>query len=195
MELPDGTLDEAQLGGAWLRNYRPKAKKPANPEVTQPCAEIPDDVAHYYCWDASDHGQEVIDGLGLLLLIGSPWRGDPETTGYVTVGLGASLLKREAYKLGWREGAAVGAADADPVGSKEWNSDLTGQPLTFGLVRALGHAMKVGADPKEAVEFDISDPIVVAEQMIHLAGDIIQEDLKRRRRAAGITSPRDKHSG
>ncbi|MVT69844.1 hypothetical protein GPL21_32685 [Bradyrhizobium pachyrhizi] len=193
--LSDGTLDESQLGGAWLRNYRPKSKKRAKADVTQPGADISAEVAHHHGWDDPDHEQEVTDGLGLLLLMGSPWRGDPETTGYATAGHGASLLKREAYKLGWREGVAVVAADADPIGPKALNSSMTDQPLTFGLVRALGTAMKVGADPKEAVEFDVSDPILVAEQMIHLAGDIIEEDLKRRRRAAGITSPRDRRNG
>ncbi|MVT71061.1 hypothetical protein GPL21_39145 [Bradyrhizobium pachyrhizi] len=195
VELPDGTLDESQLGGTWLRNYRPKAKKRVKADIAQVTAQIPDDIAHYYGWGDPDHDQEVTEGLGVLLLVGSPFPNDPETVGYATIGHGESLLRREAYKLGWREGAEVVAADADPIGPKKWKSSLTEQPLTFGLVRALGHAMKVGADPKEAVEFDIADPIIVAEQMIHLARDLIEEDLKRRRRAAGITSPRDRRHG
>jgi hypothetical protein len=189
---PDGTLDPSQLGGRWMQNtagaskrrVKREASAAQNVQVTQTTAQIPDDVAHYYGWDDPDFSQDVTEGLGVLLLLNSPLRDDLETIGYATAGHGASLLKREAYKLGWREGVKSDAADVDPIGPDEYCSSLTAQPLTFGLVRAIGRALKVEADPKEAVEFDVSDPILVAEQMIQLATDIIEEDLKRRRRDA-----------
>lgn len=192
---PDGTLDPSQLGGGWLRNYRPNAKSRAkSAEVAQPRAQIPDDVAHYYGWDEPDHNDEVTEGFGLMLDLKETIRKDPESVAHCMAGHTASLLKREAYKLGWREKGVSddSPSDTDPIGPKEWHSAYTDQPLNFGLVRSLGRAMKVGANPKDAVEFDINDPVLVAEAMMILASDIVEEELKRRRFEQGIISPRDK---
>ncbi|MCP1841298.1 hypothetical protein ACVIHI_005781 [Bradyrhizobium sp. USDA 4524] len=200
---PDGTLDPSQLGGGWLRNYRPKSKGRAKSaqvaEVTQPCAEIPPDVAHYHGWDFPEFNEETTNAMGVFLPIGDACRKDLETIGISAAGYGSSLLDREAYKLGWRGGgdppADVGLSgmdDAASIGPEAEMDDLNAQSLTFGLVRRFGRAMAPD-DPEDedAVPLDISDPIAVASRMIHLAVHFYMEDLKRRRRAAGIASPRD----
>ncbi|MBP1297466.1 hypothetical protein [Bradyrhizobium elkanii] len=204
MAKPDGTLDPAQLGGGWLRNYRPKSKSRAKSaqgaEVTQPCAEIPTDVAHYFGWDFPEYSEETTDAVGVFLTIGDHCRKDLETIGIAATHYGSGLLDREAYKVGWRGGGEpppdLGLskmADADPIGPEEVFDDLNSQLLNFGLVRRFGRAMAPD-DPndKDAVPFDINDPIIVASRMIHLAVHFYMEDLKRRRRGLGIVSPRGK---
>ncbi|MCC8937421.1 hypothetical protein H8A99_13295 [Bradyrhizobium sp. Arg68] len=204
---PDGTLDPSQLGGGWLRNYRPKSKSRAKSaqvaEVAQPCAEIPADVAHYHGWDFPEFLEETTDAMGVFLPIGDRLRKDLETIGISAAGYGSSLLDREAYKLGWRGGgdppADVGLSgmdDAAPIGPEAEMDDLNAQSLNFGLVRRFGRAMAPDdPDDEDAVPLDINDPIAVGSRMIHLAVHFYMEDLKRRRRAAGIVSPRDRRSG
>ncbi|MCP1969776.1 hypothetical protein [Bradyrhizobium elkanii] len=201
---PDGTLDPSQLGGGWLRNYRPKSKSRAKSaqvaEVAQQSAQIPADVARSYGWDDPEFSEETTDAIGVFLTIGDEYRKDLETIGVVAAHYGSGLLQREAYKVGWRglgdpppDQGLSKVDDADPIGPKEIYDDLNAQILNFGLVRRLGRAMAPD-DPndKDAVPLDISDPIAVADRMIHLAVHFCMEDLKRRRRALGIVSPRDK---
>ncbi|WP_321176648.1 hypothetical protein [Bradyrhizobium sp. USDA 3256] len=203
VELPDGTLDPSQLGGMWLRNYRPKAKKRVKADVAQVTAQIPDDVAQYHGWDFPEFSEETTDALGVFLLTNSPYRKDLETIGLATAFHGTNLLEREAWKLGWRGGgdppADIGLStmdDTDPIGPEESSDNMNAQALNFGLVRRFGRAMAPDVEgDEEAVPLDINDPVAVASRMINVAVSLIQEDLKRRRRAAGITSPRDKRNG
>jgi hypothetical protein len=103
---------------------------------------------------------------------------------------GVSMLQREAYRLGWREnGPKPLRADADPLGPKAALTDLTDQPLNFGLVRKFGRAMQL--DLPDAPLIDVDDPVVVAHLMVFVASDILQQEMKRRRREAGVVGPRD----
>ncbi|MGF6309947.1 hypothetical protein ABIB82_004056 [Bradyrhizobium sp. i1.8.4] len=206
--LPDGTLDPSQLGGDWFRQVatngkrRVKAKAYAAhlEQTAQVLADIPPDAAYRYGWDASEFDEETTDALAVFLAIGDAYRQDLETIGLATAFHGSGLLEREAYRVGWRGGGdhppdlgLSTMSDADPIGPKDIYDDLNAQLLNFGLVRRFGRAMAPDTPgDKDAVPLDINDPIAVAGRMIHLAISFYQEDLKRRRRALGIVSPRDK---
>jgi hypothetical protein len=44
----------------------------------------------------------------------------------------------------------------------------------------------------DATPADVDDPVIVAELMVFLASDILEQELKRRRREAGAVGPRDR---
>jgi hypothetical protein len=192
----DGTLDEAKLG-RWMLNTAGDSKRRAKREastaqtaITQVSAQIPFQVAEYYGWNEPDFDPETVEGFGLMLNLKNDRRTDPESIGHAMVMHGVSLLQREAYRLGWRpDGPKTPSVDADPLGPEECLSDLTEQPLTFGLVRRLGRAMQ--SDLPDADPIDVDDPVIVAELMVFLASDILVQELKRRRREAGAVGPRD----
>jgi hypothetical protein len=199
---PDGTLDPSQLGGRWKRNLpatptrRVKREATAqNARVTQVGAQIPGDVAKWYGWDDPDFDQETTEALGVLLCLKKERRTDPESIGISLALHGASLLGREAYRLGWRQGGPkTQKDDADPLGPKERLSGMTDQVLNFGLVRKLGQALQPDVHDPDADPIDASDPVAVADLMICLAVDILEQDLKRRRREAGVVGPRDRET-
>jgi hypothetical protein len=198
---PDGTLDASQLGGRWKRNLpaatKGRVKCKASPVLTAPptqaSAQIPFEVAEYFGWNDPDFDPEALEGFGLLLDLARDRRTDPESIGYSMMMHGASLLQREAYRFGWRKDAPKpSTADADPLGPEERLSDATGQLLTFGLVRKLGRAMQPDdPDDPDVVTIDIGDPAILAEAMVYLASEILEQELKRRRREAGVAGPRD----
>ena len=185
---PDGTLDPSQLGRRWMRNVVSKRRHVKLAQPTAPTAEvthhraaqIPDDVARYYGWSDPGFDPEILAGFGLMLDLSRERRNDPESIALSMAMHAASMLQREAYRLNWRED---GSGD-----------DLKGD--ADSLVRQLGGIVD-GADPEDEhyKPLNVNDPIVVANGIIYLAVDIFEEELKRRRRAAGVVSPRDgKHS-
>ena len=103
----------------------------------------------------------------------------------------SALLQREAYKLGWRENSAQQSKnDDDPIGPEDIFSDF-GVHLNLGLVRMLGHIVDAPFPDEPHDPIDVNDPVVVADRMIYLATDILGQELKRRRREAGLVGPRD----
>jgi hypothetical protein len=44
----------------------------------------------------------------------------------------------------------------------------------------------------DATPADVDDPVIVAELMVFLASDILEQELKRRRREAGAVGPKDR---
>jgi hypothetical protein len=194
----DGTLDASQLGGRWRLNTAGASKRRAKREastaqtarVTQVSAQIPVDVAEYYGWNDPDFDVETVEGFGALLSLKEGYRNDPESIGISMMLHGVSLLQREAYRLGWRkDGPKPPKVDADSLGPEECLSDLTEQLLNFGLVRKIGFAMQ--SDLPDADPIEVDDPVIVAELMVFLASDILEQELKRRRREAGAVGPRD----
>jgi hypothetical protein len=197
---PDGTLDASQLGRRWMRNLQPatksRVKREANTaQLAQPGAQIPLETLVYYGWNDPSFDLETEEGFGILLGLGETYRKDPESIA-VSMALHASaLLQREAFNLGWRENSAQPAKpDDDPIGPKDLFSDF-GVHLNIGLVRTLGRLVDVADDPDDEEgphePIDVNDPVVVAGRMIFLAVDIFIQELKRRRRQAGLVSPRD----
>jgi hypothetical protein len=197
---PDGTLDASQLGGRWRLNTAGASKRRAKREastaqtarVTQVSAQIPFDVSIYYGWNHPEFDPETEEGFGLMLGLKEEYRKDPESIGHSMMMHGVSLVQREAYRFGWRkDGPKPPTVDADSLGPEERFSDLTDLLLNFGLVRKLGRAMQ--SDRPDADDpIDINDPVIVAELMVFLASDILEQELKRRRREAGAVGPRDR---
>jgi hypothetical protein len=197
---PDGTLDASQLGGRWKRNLpavttrRVKSAATAqNAPFTQAGAQIPVDVAKYYGWDEPDFNEETTEAFGVLLCLQKERRTDPESIGHALTLHGVSLLQREAYSLGWRQGGPkIPKVDADTLGPKERLSSMTDQVLNFGLIRKLGQTLQPDVQDPDAGPIDVDDPVIVAELLICLATDILEQDLKRRRHEAGVAGPRDR---
>jgi hypothetical protein len=197
---PDGTLDAAQLGGGWKRNLPAtttrrvkRAATAQNAPFTQAGAQM--DVADYFGWNDPDFDQETTEAFGVLLCLKKERRTDPESIGLAMIMHGASLLEREAYRLGWRQDGpkmATPKDDADPLGPKERLSSMTDQVLNFGLVRKLGQALQPDRPDPDSLPIDVDDPVVVADLLIWLAIDIIEQDLKRWRHEAGVVGPRDR---
>jgi hypothetical protein len=200
---PDGTLDPSQLGRRWLRNPSASKKRAKShvaaaqsaPVTKLPPAQIPPDVSKYYGWSDPEFDLETEEGFGILLGLKETYRTDPESIA-VSMALHASaILQREAFNLGWRENSAQPAKpDDDPIGPKDVFSDF-GVHLNIGLVRTLGRIVDVADDPDDEEgphePIDVNDPVVVAGRMIFLAVDIFIQEMKRRRREAGLVSPRD----
>jgi hypothetical protein len=197
---PDGTLDPSQLGGRWMLNTAGASKRRAkreataqNARVTQAGAQISWDVAGYFGWNDPDFDQETTEAFGVLLCLKKEYRTDPETIGTSLALHGSALLQREAYRLGWRkDGPKTPKDDADPLGPRELLSSMTDQVLNFGLVRKLGRALRPDRPDPDSLPIDVDDPVVVADLLVWLAIDILEQDLKRRRHEAGVAGPRDR---
>jgi hypothetical protein len=200
---PDGTLDASQLGRRWMLNTAGASKRCAKSQAyaaqtaqaAQPSAKIPFDVADYFGWNDADFDQETTEALGVLLCLKKERRTDPESIGQAMIMHGASLLEREAYRLGWRkDGPKTPKDDADPLGPKERLSSMTDQVLNFGLVRKLGQALQPDRPDPDSLPIDVDDSVIVADLLVWLAIDIIEQDLKRRRHEAGVVGPRDRET-
>jgi hypothetical protein len=197
----DGTLDPSQLGRRWMRNLpaasKTRVKRQASTaqsaQTTHPPAQIPVDVMKYYGWDEPDFDQETTEALGVLLCLKADLRTDPESIGISLALHAASLLQREACRLGWRE---------DPSGTENKDEALIGPSdgvefsdfgvrLDIRLIRQLGRIVDLPIPDEPHDPINVNDPIVVANLMIYLASEIFEQDLKRRRREAGIVGPRD----
>ncbi|WP_128089389.1 hypothetical protein [Bradyrhizobium viridifuturi] len=144
--LSDGTLDPAQLGGQWFRNFgadrercvkrKAYAAKLAN--ATQATAQtVPADIR--YGWDEPAFARDVTEQFGELLGLKGDDLNDCERIACSLVLHAGGLLQREAYLFGWREDVEQPAQDDDdPIGPRDCVGGLDAVPITHGLVRQLG---------------------------------------------------------
>jgi hypothetical protein len=163
----------------WLgrkKSTKPKAVAPAVVRKGAVAAVHDNDGAAY----APDgFAPDRVTEFGLMLDMTHDRMNDPKLVGSVMALTGVEMILGELHKSGWRRGDALppAADDGDPIGPRLCFSG-NGEPLTFGLVRRLGRVLQP-TDPSEP-RTDPNDPAAVAEDMVLMALDMFEAEIKRR---------------
>jgi hypothetical protein len=162
-----------------------RKKKPTKPKIeatggatSRNGATVHDDGAAH-APACRDFAPERVTEFGLMLDLPHDRMTNPAIVASVMSLTGLEMILGELGKLGWRRDDPRPAADDnDPIGP-HLSFSGNGEPLNIGLIRRLGCVLQP-TDPREP-RTDPNDPAAVAEDMLLLALDILDEELKRRR--------------
>jgi hypothetical protein len=106
------------------------------------------------------------------------------------MGAGLESFLAEACRLGWKgrsreiPGDLAGRDDASPIGPCPGFLSGSSNPLTMGVLQGIGRAIN-SVDPQGDLNANPSERVQIGEDLVMMADDILREEMKRRRVAAG----------